>query len=114
MKLLGRAVHNGLSCSPTMLTLSGGFTMKPMNEVHSEQVRRRSDRSIDIEFYRRRVVTLRGELIARSLSATCHEVRLWAATTMWLARPGRRAILTMARGASGPPFQTASKPGHRV
>ena len=44
--------------------LSRGFTMKRMNEIHSKQVRRRSDRSIDIEFYRRHAATLRGELIA--------------------------------------------------
>jgi hypothetical protein len=88
--------------------------MKPMNEIHSEQVRRRSEGSIDIEFYRRRAVTLRGELIARSLSATYHKVRLWAATTMWLARRGRRLILTMARDASGALFKTASNRGHRV
>jgi len=35
--------------------------MKRMNEMHSKQVRRRSDGSIDIKFYRRHAVTLRGE-----------------------------------------------------
>ena len=88
--------------------------MKPMNEIHSKQVRRRSDGSIDIEFYRRRAVALRGELIARGLSAAWHEVRLGAATTAWFARRGRRQILTLARDASGALFKTASNRGHRV
>ena len=88
--------------------------MKRMNEIHSKQVRRRSDGSIDIEFYRRRAVALRGELIARSLSAACHEVRLWAATTTWLVRRGGRLIVTMARDASGELFKTANNHGHRV
>ena len=88
--------------------------MKPMNEIHSRQVRRRSDGSIDIEFYRRRADTLRGESIARSLSATWHQVRLWAATTTWLARGGWRLIVTMAREASGTLFKTASNRGHRA
>jgi hypothetical protein len=58
--------------------------------IHSKQVRRRSDGSIGIEFYRRHAVTLRGELIARSLSVTCREVRHWAATTTWLVQRGGR------------------------
>ena len=88
--------------------------MKPMNEIHSEQVRRRSEGSIDIEFYRRRAVTLRGELIARSPSVTCREVRHWAAATTWLVRRGGRLIVTMARDASGELFKTANNRGHRV
>jgi hypothetical protein len=88
--------------------------MKRMNEIHSKQVRRRSDGSIDIEFYRRHAVTLRGELIARSLSVTCREVRHWAATTTWLVRRGGRLIVTMARDASGELFKTANNHGHRV
>ena len=88
--------------------------MKPMDEIQSNQVRRRSDESIDIEFYRRRAVALRGELIARGLSAAWHEVRPWAATTAWLARRRGRLILTMPRDASVALFKTANNRGHRV
>src|SRR6516164_6541227 len=83
-------------------------------ELEERRGRRRSGRSIDIEFYRRHAVTLRGELIARSPSVTCREVRHWAAATTWLVRRGGRLIVTMARDASGELFKTANNRGHRV
>jgi hypothetical protein len=63
----------------------------------SQQIRRRSDGSIDIEFYRRRAIALRGEVIAKGLRVARDAVRQWVAAAPWLARRGRCLILTMAR-----------------
>jgi hypothetical protein len=66
--------------------------MKPTHQaVHCEQVRRRADGSIDIEFYRRRAVMLRSQMISN------------AAATIWRTLISLRRIRSTisANPASG-------------
>jgi len=47
--------------------------------MNTQQVRRRSDGSLDIEFYRRRAIALRAEMIAQGLRAAWRVARQWTA-----------------------------------
>lgn len=75
---------------------------KAMNNVQLEQVRRRIDGSLDVEFYRRLALRLRTEAIQCSLSQTWHMMRGWGAAVArltWRAGPKtmRRHGVQMAR-----------------
>ena len=61
--------------------------MKPMHETfHLEHVRRRTDGSIDVEFYRRRALLIR----AKTISAA--GVTLWGALTTLGRMVGSRLL----------------------
>src|ERR1700730_8004300 len=84
--------------------------IKPTNEIHSEEVRRRIDGSLDFEFYHRRAVMLRAEAIERGLSVTWQVVRAWAAATARLTRRVGWPLMTTPRRPDGAPFKKGRHP----
>jgi hypothetical protein len=67
--------------------------MKPMHETfHLEHVRRRADGSIDIEFYRRRALLMRAQMLSSAAVTLWRELTaLGRIVSSW--RPFRRMDL---------------------
>jgi len=83
-----------------------GYLMTQTDDMLSQQLRRRADGSLDMDFYRRRAAKLRSDELGRRLRVAWCGARHWGAAARALTWRGGQAIVTTVRGAGTPVVAT--------